>query len=316
MLDGKMEDDASVKQCRVMVELAEALAAKDPELAKSYAGDGGSDRGRHRAEPSLRPRRSVLYMPGANERALEKADGLPADALILDLEDAVAPDAKAEARDRVCEAAASGRYGNREVTIRVNGAGTAWHDDDLRGRRRRRPGRGRGPQGRLGRRRARRREGARGRRRPRPHRHLGACSRRRSRDAARRGDLRGLRAADRAGHGHQRPRQGAARRARARAAAAAHRPRPGAARRPGHRQGDPRRRLQRHQRRRGVRGRVPAGPPAGVRRQDADPPQPARAVQPGVRPGCRRGGARPGASSRRSRRPRPRVAASSPSTAA
>jgi citrate lyase subunit beta / citryl-CoA lyase len=83
-------------------------------------------------EPALRPRRSVLYMPGANERALVKAETLPADALILDLEDAVAPDAKAEARERVCEAAASGRYGHREVTIRINGAGTPWHDDDLR----------------------------------------------------------------------------------------------------------------------------------------------------------------------------------------
>jgi citrate lyase subunit beta / citryl-CoA lyase len=82
--------------------------------------------------PAPRPRRSVLYMPGANERALTKAESLPADALILDLEDAVAPDAKAEARDRVCEAAASGRYGRREVTIRINGAGTPWHDDDLR----------------------------------------------------------------------------------------------------------------------------------------------------------------------------------------
>jgi citrate lyase subunit beta/citryl-CoA lyase len=82
-------------------------------------------------DPSLRPRRSVLYMPGANERALEKAAGLPADALILDLEDAVAPDAKAEARDRVCEAASSGRYGAREVAIRVNSAGTPWHDEDL-----------------------------------------------------------------------------------------------------------------------------------------------------------------------------------------
>jgi citrate lyase subunit beta/citryl-CoA lyase len=81
---------------------------------------------------ALRPRRSVLYMPGANERALTKAEALPADALILDLEDAVAPDAKAEARDRVCEAAASDRYGRREVTIRVNGIGTPWHDDDLR----------------------------------------------------------------------------------------------------------------------------------------------------------------------------------------
>jgi citrate lyase subunit beta / citryl-CoA lyase len=83
-------------------------------------------------EPAtLRPRRSVLYMPGANARALEKAESLPADALILDLEDAVAPDAKAEARVRVCEAAASGRYGRREVAIRVNGLGTPWHDDDL-----------------------------------------------------------------------------------------------------------------------------------------------------------------------------------------
>jgi citrate lyase subunit beta/citryl-CoA lyase len=81
---------------------------------------------------ALRPRRSVLYMPGANERALTKAETLPADALILDLEDAVAPDAKLDARERVCEAAASGRYGRREVTIRVNGAGTPWHDDDLR----------------------------------------------------------------------------------------------------------------------------------------------------------------------------------------
>jgi citrate lyase subunit beta/citryl-CoA lyase len=83
-------------------------------------------------DAAIRPRRSVLYMPGANERALEKAAGLPADALILDLEDAVAPDAKAAARARVCEAAASGRYGAREVAIRVNGLGTPWHDDDLR----------------------------------------------------------------------------------------------------------------------------------------------------------------------------------------
>ncbi|MFC4005177.1 HpcH/HpaI aldolase/citrate lyase family protein [Prauserella oleivorans] len=80
----------------------------------------------------MRPRRSVLYMPGANERALEKAKTLPADALILDLEDAVAPDAKEAARDRVCAAAASGEYGSREVTIRVNGLDTEWHDADLR----------------------------------------------------------------------------------------------------------------------------------------------------------------------------------------
>jgi citrate lyase subunit beta / citryl-CoA lyase len=80
----------------------------------------------------LRPRRSVLYMPGANERALEKAKTIPADALILDLEDAVAPDAKPDARKRVAAAAASGEYGRREVTIRVNGPGTPWHADDLR----------------------------------------------------------------------------------------------------------------------------------------------------------------------------------------
>jgi len=79
----------------------------------------------------LRPRRSVLYMPGANERALEKAKGIPADALILDLEDAVAPDAKAEARDRVCAAASSGAYGRKEIAIRINGLGTEWHDADL-----------------------------------------------------------------------------------------------------------------------------------------------------------------------------------------
>ena len=77
------------------------------------------------------PRRSVLYMPGANERALEKAKTIPADALIHDLEDAVAPDAKADARDRVCAAVRSGEYGGREVTIRVNGLDTPWHADDL-----------------------------------------------------------------------------------------------------------------------------------------------------------------------------------------
>jgi len=76
---------------------------------------------------ALRPRRSVLYMPGANERALEKAKGIPADALILDLEDAVAPDAKPEARARVCAAAASGEYGAKEIAIRINGIGTQWH---------------------------------------------------------------------------------------------------------------------------------------------------------------------------------------------
>jgi citrate lyase subunit beta/citryl-CoA lyase len=80
----------------------------------------------------FRPRRSVLYMPGANARALEKAKTIPCDGLILDLEDSVAPDDKAAAREAVCAAATSGEYGARELTIRVNSIGTVWHDDDLR----------------------------------------------------------------------------------------------------------------------------------------------------------------------------------------
>ena len=77
------------------------------------------------------PLRSVLYMPSSNERALEKAKSIPCDGLILDLEDAVAPDAKPAARDAAAAAAASGEYGRRTVTIRVNGLGTQWHDDDI-----------------------------------------------------------------------------------------------------------------------------------------------------------------------------------------
>lgn len=76
--------------------------------------------------------RSVLYIPGANERALEKAAGLDADALILDLEDAVAPAAKDEARSRVATLVSSGTYEGRTVTIRVNGIGSEWHAADLR----------------------------------------------------------------------------------------------------------------------------------------------------------------------------------------
>ena len=82
-------------------------------------------------DTAYRPRRSVLYMPSSNERALEKAKTLPVDGLILDLEDAVGPDHKESARENACAAAASGDYGAREVTIRVNGLGTRWHDDDL-----------------------------------------------------------------------------------------------------------------------------------------------------------------------------------------
>ena len=79
----------------------------------------------------LRPRRSVLYMPAANERALEKAKTIAADAIIFDLEDAVAPDAKESARPNAVAAASSGEYGSRELTIRCNGLDTPWGADDL-----------------------------------------------------------------------------------------------------------------------------------------------------------------------------------------
>jgi citrate lyase subunit beta / citryl-CoA lyase len=79
----------------------------------------------------LRPRRSVLYMPSSNERALEKAKTIPCDALILDLEDAVAPDAKEAARANAVAAAGSGEYGHREITIRCNGLDTPWGADDV-----------------------------------------------------------------------------------------------------------------------------------------------------------------------------------------
>jgi hypothetical protein len=74
----------------------------------------------------IRPRRSVLFMPGANARAMEKARALPADVIVLDLEDAVAPDAKQRAREQAAAAVGAGGYGTREVVIRVNGLGTPW----------------------------------------------------------------------------------------------------------------------------------------------------------------------------------------------
>jgi len=88
---------------------------------------------------SVRPRRSVLYMPGSNARALEKAKTLPADCLILDLEDAVAPDAKATARQQVTDAVIAGGFGSREVIMRINGLDTAWGADDLAAAARARP---------------------------------------------------------------------------------------------------------------------------------------------------------------------------------
>ncbi len=80
----------------------------------------------------IKPRRSVLYMPGSNPRALEKAKTLAADGLILDLEDAVAVDAKAAARDLVCAAVKAGGYGGRELIIRVNGLDSEWGEEDVR----------------------------------------------------------------------------------------------------------------------------------------------------------------------------------------
>src|SRR5512142_334840 len=80
---------------------------------------------------TIRPRRSVLYMPGSNARALEKARTLPADGLILDLEDAVAPSAKEGARERVAAALAAGGFGHRERVVRVNGLATPWGGADL-----------------------------------------------------------------------------------------------------------------------------------------------------------------------------------------
>ena len=83
-------------------------------------------------DSSLVPRRSVLYMPSSNARALEKAKTIAADAIIFDLEDAVAPDAKELARAQACEAVRSGEYGGRELTIRCNGLDTPWGEADLR----------------------------------------------------------------------------------------------------------------------------------------------------------------------------------------
>lgn len=79
----------------------------------------------------MRPRRSLLYMPGSNARALEKGRTLPADGLILDMEDAVAPDAKETARGQVMAAVADGGYGSREILVRINGLDTPWGADDV-----------------------------------------------------------------------------------------------------------------------------------------------------------------------------------------
>jgi citrate lyase subunit beta/citryl-CoA lyase len=79
----------------------------------------------------IRPRRSLLFMPGSNARALEKARNLPADGLILDLEDSVAPEAKALARDQIAQAVAAKGFGRREILIRVNALDSPWWIDDV-----------------------------------------------------------------------------------------------------------------------------------------------------------------------------------------
>ena len=81
--------------------------------------------------PAIRPRRSVLFVPGSNARALDKARELPADGLIFDLEDAVAPDAKEAAREIVAAAVNAGGYGRRELVLRVNPLDSAWGEGDL-----------------------------------------------------------------------------------------------------------------------------------------------------------------------------------------
>ncbi|CAL74312.1 putative citrate lyase beta chain (Citrase beta chain) (Citrate (pro-3S)-lyase beta chain) (Citryl-CoA lyase subunit) (citE) [Bradyrhizobium sp. ORS 278] len=79
----------------------------------------------------IRPRRSLLFMPGSNARALEKGRNLPADGLILDLEDSVAPDVKAAAREQIAKAVAADGYGKRELLIRINSLDTPWWSDDV-----------------------------------------------------------------------------------------------------------------------------------------------------------------------------------------
>src|ERR1700745_4527498 len=83
--------------------------------------------------PMIRPRRSLLFMPGSNARALEKARNLAADCLILDLEDSVAPDAKAKAREQIAQAVQAKGFGKREIWVRTNSLDTPWWRDGAGG---------------------------------------------------------------------------------------------------------------------------------------------------------------------------------------
>src|SRR5947199_349248 len=92
---------------------------------------GRGVRSLQRNQPMIRPRRSLLFMPGSNARALEKARNLAADGIILDLEDSVAPDAKALARDQIAQAVAAKGFGRREVLIRINALDSPYWIDDV-----------------------------------------------------------------------------------------------------------------------------------------------------------------------------------------
>ncbi len=241
-------------------------------------------------------------MPSSNERALEKAKTIAVRR----------PDPRPRGRRRPrrearpparppAAAAASGEYGRRTVTIRVNGIGTEWHDDDIVGRQPGRAGRDRRAQGRQ--RRRGRRSSSPPWRRParRTTRSCGRWSRRpvaildRARDRARLAAPRCLRAR------HQRPRQGAVRRARAGPGADPAEPAHRAPRRPRRRHRGHRRRLQRRQGHRGLPRRVRAGPPDGLRRQDPHPPRPGRGRQRRLRARASRRSRTRAGSSRRGR---------------
>ena len=234
---------------------------------------------------TIRPRRSLLYMPGSNARALEKAKTLAVDGVILDLEDAVAPDAKAAARDQVAAAVKAGGFGAREVFIRTNGFDTPWFSDDLTAAARAAPDAILIPK--ISTPRAARTDRA----APAEHAHrsqgahLGddrdagrdlQCAPDRVRGDRRRNPPHRLRAR------HQRSRQGDAREdlARPRPDAAVARDLPARRARIRHRYS--RRRVQRHRQHAGLRRGMRAGARHGLRRQDADPSEPDRAVQRGV----------------------------------
>ena len=311
MLDGKMEDDASLKQCLVMVELAEQLAEIDPELKKQYDAlsrtpDGSTD--------VFRPRRSVLYMPSSNERALEKAKSIPCDGADPRPRGRRRPrrqgrpPVRPPARPLPRVSTASGKS-----TIRVNGADTEWHADDLAAACAGRAGRDRGAQGQL----APTRCSSSSRRWPATtlpeHTKLWAMVET---------PYAMLHAEEIASASDRLTVLVMGTNDLAKELYAEHVPgrQPlltglvaGAARRPRDRQGDHRRRLQRREEHRRLPGRVPAGPRDGLRRQDPDPPRPGRGRQRGLRAlgAGRRGRPRhpPGLGGRRA------APASSPTTA-